>query len=68
MWLLAIVEPHVGLELGAPLLRERVGAHVVGPFPEQGLHEAFGLAVGARSVGSGPEMPEPEPLAEHLSG
>ena len=43
MWSLAIVEPYVGPELGAPLLRGRVGSHV-GPLPEQGLNEAFGLA------------------------
>ena len=46
MWSLAVVEAHMGLELGAPLLRRRIRSHV-SPLPEQGLNEAFGLAEAA---------------------
>ncbi len=41
-----------------------VGAGV-GPFSDGGLDEAFGLAVGARGVGSGEAVAEPE-LAAYL--
>ena len=46
----------VGAQLGAPLLRGRVGSHVSPlpeqglPLPEQGLNETFGLAVGAAHI------------------
>ena len=42
-------------KIGGALARVSVGASV-GPLASDGLDEAFGLAVGLRSVGSGEEV------------
>src|SRR5690349_8557346 len=55
------------LELLCPLLRGFVGS-CVGPFPERGLDEAFGLAVGFRRVGPGADVLELQALTGAREG
>lgn len=65
--------PVVRMQPGAKLLAALVGVWVgpcVGPFSERGLDEAFGLAAGARGVGTGEAVLECKALAggSHGSG
>ena len=53
-----VVQPVV--EGAGTLLRVGIGP-CVGPFAQAGLHQAFGLAVGARRVGACAQMAHAEP-------
>ena len=59
MWSAAVVVPEKVAELHATNRRRRIRDDV-GPFAEQRLDKTLGLAVGARRVGPGAQMPEPE--------
>ena len=65
MWAVEVVVMQPGVELKFSLGRVVVGAGV-SPFSESGLDEAFGLAVGAWSVGLGETVFEVLP-AESLA-
>jgi len=59
MWTAAIVVPQVGLQGPDAQPGVEVGPSV-GPFAQEGLDEALGLAVSARTVGASSEMPQPQ--------
>lgn len=66
MWPLVIVPGQPSGQVGGAAIRrrERDG---IGPFAQQGLDEALGLAIGLRRVGSGADVPDaqhPQHLAE----
>lgn len=54
-----IVSMQPDRQLGGAIVGVRIGQGV-GPFPESGLDEALGLAVGPGRIGPCPDMPEPE--------
>src|SRR5262245_32704323 len=62
-----IVVTEEGLERLCSLPRAGVGSSV-GPLSENGLHEAFGLAVRAGRVGARPEVTEASLMADRSEG
>ena len=63
--------PIVGVDPGLELLGSLGGGGIgacVGPFPQRGLDEALGLAVGLGCVGPGSDVLELEPFAGAIEG
>jgi hypothetical protein len=62
MWAMPVVAVEPRRQLCGALGRSRIGQRI-GPFPQRGLDEALGLAVGPGRIGPGSEVLEPEPSA-----